>query len=63
MESITFINEDVPWELYVLQIMKIFLWENLKETLNINLFKHFQIFIVDLLMISIYSGMEAKHNY
>ena len=23
----------------------------------------YQIFIVDLLMISIYSGMEAKHNY
>ena len=29
----------------------------------IHVFKHFQIYIVDLSMISFYSGMEAKRNY
>ena len=38
------------------------LWENLKEISYIHVFKRFQIFIVDLLMISFYSGMEVRHN-
>ena len=42
----------------MLQNMQIFLWENLKETLYVHVFKHFKIFIADLLMISFYSGME-----
>ena len=32
------------------------------KTSNIYVFKHFQIFIVDL-SISFYSGMGATHNY
>ena len=43
----------------MLQIMKTFLWESLKETSHIHAFKHFQIFIVDSLMIYFYSEMEA----
>ena len=38
------------------------LWENLKDISYIHVFKHFQIFIVDLLMISFYSGMDVRHN-
>ena len=48
-------------------IKQIYLWEGLKETLFIHVFKHIfhvfkQIFIVDLLMIYFYSGIVAKHN-
>ena len=38
------------------------LWENLKDISYIHVFKHFQTFIVDLLMISFYSGMDVRHN-
>ena len=53
----------VSWELYALQIVEIFLWENLKETSYVHVVKHFQIFIVDLLTIYFYSRMGAKHSY
>lgn len=48
MESITFKNYGVPWDLYTFQINVTFLLENFKETSHIDIFKHFQIFIVDL---------------
>ena len=45
----------------MLQIIKTFLWESLKETSYIHVFKHFQIFIVDLLMIYFY-GKRFHHK-
>ena len=61
MESITFKNYGVPWELYTLQISIIFSLGNFKETSHIDIFKHFQIFIVDIL-IYFYSGKKIKRN-
>ena len=46
MESITFKNQNVPWELYTLQSMQIFLWESLKETSYIHFFRHFHIILL-----------------
>lgn len=39
MESITFKNYGVPWELYTLQISIIFSLGNFKETSHIDIFK------------------------
>lgn len=38
------------------------LWEDLKETSDMRVFKNFQIFFVDLLMINFYTGMERKRD-
>ena len=62
MEYITFKNQDVPLELCTLKIKQILLWENLEETTYIHVFKHFQIFIVDISIIYFYPENEAKRN-
>ena len=62
MGYITFKNQDVPWELCTLKIKQILLWENLEETTYIHVFKHFQIFIVNISIIYFYSENKAKRN-